>query len=494
MIVIKKSIISLFFIVVIIHHNTSHGMFSSFSKMFSQAKNSFSRHRADFKNTTHNQTKSLQTTLSHVTHKPGNSCMSKSISIAAATAAITTGIAMNNKKAKAQHILYRFNENNEPHAVADKEYASIYKTIIEKYQWPDVIEASPKPNPDYDPSTDETKIIQEKLNQQFPGVKAMWIPDTLFDFIDCLKHKSKIDVAKPWWTNFTQKSDDHTKTGGNSVNRALINFLKTYDPHFSNKNTESLKMMYKSIIDSHICPSFVYNDSETYYDKAILKRAIEEEVNLHDASPEKTLFWRAYKKNTDFNEKDTVDIARKNSNADYCKAMAGEIEEYKKTTYVREEKGAEMLSFGQALLTNMIQRHPGECPYFFYITNRYKSRIYALPILKKTILDNTNKFAFVYHKKTANERSISKSDILFHPREKAHVSNEANHINISKSAIFTRHDPRVQIHETQQQARQAYADAFEYRLKNAIPLTDKTKKDIAIARNAWIKKATREDM
>ncbi|QQR62545.1 hypothetical protein IPH67_03940 [bacterium] len=101
---------------------------------------------------------------------------------------LLTAAIVNKKQVKAEHVLYREGKDQNIIPLDENEYNKIAAEVVDQHQWPTAIK-----NRKYNPDVDETKVIQEKLDQQFPGVKAMWIPDTLFDLVDyAISQKSMV--------------------------------------------------------------------------------------------------------------------------------------------------------------------------------------------------------------------------------------------------------------------------------------------------------------
>ncbi|QQR54249.1 hypothetical protein IPH25_00280 [bacterium] len=393
-----------------------------------------------------------------------------------AVGGVLAAMIANAKKAKAEHVFYRKGENDEAVPLDKKEYEKVAE-VVDQYQWPTAIR-----NPDYNPDVDETKVIQEKLDQQFPGVKATWVSDTLFDAVDYVTHLNK-DIAQ----NYSSKV---------VVNKAVIDTLGKDLQKIEMLDPQQKKELFKKHVSNQVELSHY---STTHKNKVIplLHKTIDVEVDLKYADSSKTLFFRGYTKGIDFNKNDSYDIVTKQSESMYARTLAGENETHKKTNIVPRNimgKGAASISFGDRMLSNIY--YGGECPaYYVALLNdpQVGNRGFALPISKKSLMINNNQL-FALGNDMDDKYSFTLNHTLrppykkgsgFHPRAKAHVSDQRQDINAQQYEGFTRTDNRVMVHQTQQEARQAYADYFKYTLDHAIPLTPETTDDLKKAKKAF---------
>ncbi|QQR62544.1 hypothetical protein IPH67_03935 [bacterium] len=234
-----------------------------------------------------------------------------------------------------------------------------------------------------------------------------------------------------------------------------------------------------------------------------MHKAIDIEMAVKENYPHKTVFFRGYGEGIDFNAEDSFYVAKKHSESDYAKTMAGENPSGRKFNKnhrfaVSMRKGAALPSFGAKLLSGLWS-NGSDCSLEYIAKSK---RGFAIPVSKKELMEESNAIFCIGNdldSSTAKYRSIGKSGIFFHPRGKAHLSEEKPEIEMQYENLelswrqpkadheyFVRDSPRAVIYPTQQEARQGYVDYHEYTLNNAIPLTEPTAKDLKKAKKRGI--------
>ncbi|QQR54250.1 hypothetical protein IPH25_00285 [bacterium] len=381
---------------------------------------------------------------------------------------------------RSEHVVYKQDREGNVLPLNQKEYEKINKKVIKNYQWPTAIK-----NPAYNPALDETHVIQKKLDQQFPGVKAMWVPNVLFDAVD-------YDT----WLKRGEDIDQYCSVKA-TVNNAVIDTLGKDLQKIETADLQVKRNIFKKHIENTIDSSKMnglVQQCEPDKQKLtnVLHKTVDAEIDLKETDPTKTLFFRGYRNRLDFNRQDAFYVSKDQSESDYAKTMAGENEAGRKANRQTRSvihQGVALLSFSDRILSNI--SWGGECPLHYMVKD---NRGFAIPVSKEKLmkrtdssfslgndLDDTGNVSF-------KRRAPFKTGFHYHPRAKAHVSAEDPTMQIQDLSWIAgrdRKDKRVTVHKTQQEARQGYADYFKEVMNNAIPLTEPTADDIKTAKKAW---------
>jgi hypothetical protein len=388
---------------------------------------------------------------------------------------------------QAEHLF----EKSSGHPLTPLEHKTAY-TITLKHQFP----TAPEYNPNYDPDADETTEIQKELDKQLPGVKARWIPRTLYELHGLqygIEHNLGLTVPiKTYGGKLKSKdkvlvcnTDPGTIEAHKTINDRLVAYLRAH-PQMSHESTllDYSHMSHESTLDYFLRVS--HQSLRMFFEEYFKIVVPQEQRNEAVVSELKDLFGR-YEKVTDYAVRYEL-LNRLNSatfllwrggsqlpNREFSIQQARMLKDSNEKVAEHDKEWSYIsVSYGAGLFTARTT-DPGACPMFYIAEESYScSYGYVLPINKKDSIAG-NRFFVVPPLVTV--AALFSGYVAFHPRTSLMVSrDEYESLNLRCIEGFSGTFPNLLIKylQSQKDATIVRAKRQKYVIKNALPLTAAT--------------------
>lgn len=364
--------------------------------------------------------------------------------------------------------------------VSQTQFNEIKAEILRPNEFPTALK-----NPDYNPDADETKVIQQKLDEKYandlnnklldpfneyslPEAKqshVQWVPDTFYDLF-----------------RYQYSSDKHDEY---KVNDIIHTYISKHPKKIDETQSAYYARITKPLID--FCAKDIMEKNSNFFKghtqkdfETVIQNTINTELALHTQNPTNALLYRGNGSHKDFDTHDFYDIGKNEQNA-FC--IKDNLKE-----------STEMLSYGISLLSNTKQGCGGSP--FFYTFRTFKDpknsnnlisrQDLQITVVPKKEFQKTESPWFV-NKKYDSHQSFHTYGVKFHPRRKTFTTFENLLKNPYVEDGFKKGDPRIKEYEKVDEACKNYKDAKVYQLFNTVGVTEYTNNKIEEAKSAYAK-------